>query len=201
MQSYTLQGNPLPKLRPRFTKNGRAFNCQKREGNTARVQFLQQMGEQRILRRYDGPISVSMGFYTPIPVSWSHKRQECANGQPDPTRPDIDNYVKFPLDVMNQLIFNDDNLVTELHCVKKYSNVPRTEITVCEHKVDGMAKEHVLTIKGVENDLNVEDLNYIVRKANRLGLVNREVHRVFYEEDSEGWHVFFECDGPGKLKN
>ena len=39
-----------------------------------------------------------------------------------------------------------------------------------------------------------EILEYLAKKANRLGLDGREVVRVFVEEDTEGRHVYYESD-------
>lgn len=54
-----------------------------------------------------------------------------------------------------------------------------------------MINEHALTAK---KDLSIEDLNYMVRKANKLGRSNREIVRVFVQEDDEGKHYYFECE-------
>ena len=55
-----------------------------------------------------------------------------------------------------------------------------------------MINEHALMIK---YDITLEDVNYMVRKANRLGLGKRELVRVFMQEDNEGKHYYFECEG------
>ena len=93
---------------------------------------------------------------------------------------------------MNKLIFEDDSLITELYCVKRYSNTPKTTIRLKEHKAGKMIKEHATTVKG---EITMEHLEYMVKKSNRLGLKNREIFRVFMEEDSDGKHIYFECEG------
>jgi Holliday junction resolvase RusA-like endonuclease len=69
-----------------------------------------------------------MIFHTAIPKSWSQKRLKSVLGKPDPRRPDLDNYIKLYLDVMNDLVYEDDKQVTEIYCKKVYSNKPRVEI-------------------------------------------------------------------------
>lgn len=43
-----------------------------------------------------------------------------------------------------------------------------------------------------------EVLEYLARKANRLGIQGREIVRVYIEEDTEGKHVYYEtnCSSP-----
>lgn len=42
----------------------------------------------------------------------------------------------------------------------------------------------------------VEVVEYISRKANRLGMQGREIVRVYIQEDVEGKHVYFETKEP-----
>ncbi len=55
-----------------------------------------------------------------------------------------------------------------------------------------MLHVHAVTYKG---RLSVADLEYIVRKANKLGLGGRILFRIFEESDSEGVHVYFDVTG------
>lgn len=52
-----------------------------------------------------------------------------------------------------------------------------------------MVTEHAKTYK---DRLSIVDLEYLVMKANRLGRHGHEVLRVYQEEDSEGFHVYFD---------
>jgi len=115
---------------------------------------------------------------------------ERLNAKPKTTKPDIDNMAKYYLDVMNDLVYDDDRFVTELWCEKLYSVKPKVEIYITP--IGGkMINEHVTSTK----ELTIEDLNYMVRKANRLGLRDRQLIRLFMEEDDEGKHYYFECEG------
>ena len=55
-----------------------------------------------------------------------------------------------------------------------------------------MVHEHAKTY---QDRLSVADLEYIIRKANKLGRSGREVVRVHEEIDSEGIHVYFDVTG------
>jgi len=52
-----------------------------------------------------------------------------------------------------------------------------------------MLNEHAVTYK---ERLSISDLDYIIKKANRLGKNGKEVMRVYQQEDNEGFHVYYE---------
>ena len=56
-----------------------------------------------------------------------------------------------------------------------------------------MILEHAKTVNEI---ITMEELNYMVKKANRLGKMNREITRVYAQEDDEGRHIYFEVEGP-----
>ena len=74
---------------------------------------------------------------------------------------------------------------------KNNSDTPSVLITLYPLG-DNMVTEHAISYK---DKLSVEDLDYIIKKANRLGLTNRFLTRVYQEEDKEGIHVYFIVDG------
>lgn len=55
-----------------------------------------------------------------------------------------------------------------------------------------MIIEHAITVK---DHISAQDLDYMVKKANTLGIKNRKIHRVFSNEDEEGKHYYYEVDG------
>lgn len=191
MPKFVIEGKPVPKLRPRFSRTGKTYDCQKKEKDAVKIQLLSQIRNGRILSRLSGALTIQMSFHTPIPRSLSRKAANAKFGNPDLTRPDCDNFCKFYLDCMNQLIFEDDAQVFSLHCEKIYSDRPRVEIFIKE-RCNEMINEHAATVK---DEITVEELNYMIKKANRLGLKDREVVRVFMQEDNEGKHYYFECEG------
>jgi Holliday junction resolvase RusA-like endonuclease len=73
-----------------------------------------------------GPYSLHMQFRVPMPSSWSKKKKKEHLGKPVSSRPDIDNYVKFILDALQGVVWNDDSAVTEILATKIYSIEPCT---------------------------------------------------------------------------
>ena len=55
-----------------------------------------------------------------------------------------------------------------------------------------MLNEHAITYN---DKIRITDLDYMVKKANRLGRSGREVMHVYQQEDSDGTHVYFEVTG------
>ena len=55
-----------------------------------------------------------------------------------------------------------------------------------------MITEHALTVK---EEMTASQLEYLVKKANKLGKLGRDVVRVYSQEDGEGKHIYFECEG------
>lgn len=58
-----------------------------------------------------------------------------------------------------------------------------------------MLNEHAVTY--VEK-ISMDKLEYLVKKANRLGKSGREIVRVYQQEDADGFHVYFEVTGLAK---
>lgn len=55
-----------------------------------------------------------------------------------------------------------------------------------------MLNEHAITY---HERISIANLDYIIKKANRLGKSGRNVIRVYQEEDDEGFHIYFEVTG------
>lgn len=55
-----------------------------------------------------------------------------------------------------------------------------------------MIKEHALLIK---EEISIQDLEYLVKKANKLGITNRVITGITEEKDFEGKHIFYTCEG------
>lgn len=55
-----------------------------------------------------------------------------------------------------------------------------------------MLHEHAITYR---DRLSIADLDYMAKKANKLGKAGREVLRVHEETDREGTHVYFDVTG------
>lgn len=127
MKTYILHGKPIPQKRARITRFGN-YDPQKAIKNDARYLILDQRGPRP---KIEGePINVILTFFMPIPKS-TPKRINL-KGAPHHKRPDIDNLIKFILDVIQGVLITDDAIVSSIEAHKIYSDNPRTEITIKE---------------------------------------------------------------------
>jgi len=55
-----------------------------------------------------------------------------------------------------------------------------------------MLHEHAITYK---EKLSIADLDYIAKKANKLGRAGRQVLRVHQEIDEDGTHIYYDVTG------
>ena len=136
MVCFDIEGNPVPKGRPRFRRTKTfitTYTPKKTLDFEDQVKKASQdsMGNVEPL---ETPISVYLYFRLPIPQSYSKKAIEaCLKGsQRHVKRPDLDNLAKSVLDGMNGIVFKDDSQITSLHCTKVYSNVAGVNILVKE---------------------------------------------------------------------
>lgn len=79
-----------------------------------------------------GELEVIISAYYEIPKSWTKKKKEQArNGEIRPqTKPDCDNIAKAILDSLNQVAYEDDKSVVDLHLHKYYSEEPRVVVKI-----------------------------------------------------------------------
>jgi Holliday junction resolvase RusA-like endonuclease len=143
----TINGDPIAKARPRFriskSKTGkpypRAYQNQESEEGKFLAQILDRM--PNCFSPTTAPLRITMRFYIKIPVSFSKKKRALAEcGLIYPTgRPDLDNYAKFILDLLNEILWQDDAQVVEMVAMKAYSSQPRTVISASEIITGGTA--------------------------------------------------------------
>ena len=130
---FTIEGVPVAKGRPRFTRKGHTYTPTKTRDFEDKVKEAARraMGSSEPL---ETPLALGVVSHVPIPASWSKKRQEAAkNGESNPTtRPDVDNYAKLVMDACNGILYIDDSQVVNLHASKVYSDYPRIEVTLIE---------------------------------------------------------------------
>lgn len=135
--TYLIPGIPVPLRRPVFGK-GHCWDEQKELKNRAGI-YLKNSQEpyqpkSEALKEdpapvFSGPISVDVTFYFPHTI---HKKNKLKRWHI--IRPDLDNCVKFILDVATGITYNDDCIVSDIHARKMYSDSPRTEFTISELK-------------------------------------------------------------------
>ena len=126
---FVIPGKPIAKKRPRFARRGKfvtTYNDQETEEGRVLWEIKQQWKESPI----EGPISISFGFFLPFPKSASKKNVEkMLSGFIRATKcPDLDNYEKFYMDCMNEVVYRDDSQVWRKKGSKVYAKEPCTEI-------------------------------------------------------------------------
>ncbi len=137
MIELTLPGEPKALQRHRTSvKNGkqRQFDAQKKkkmmDRNILYVKMYQQ-GDRlndNYIKNMSMVVNLYFYFYRP-PILRSYNEQEL-NAVTHNRKPDIDNCIKYILDVGNNLFWHDDCQVTEIYAKKMWSKTPRTEISI-----------------------------------------------------------------------
>jgi len=193
MKTYHIKHShePIAKKRHRAGRWG-SYDPQHKEKINAKIECMEQCRSQGLLTPLKSPISVFMTAHCPIPKSWSKKKKRDAlqSHVHIPSRKDIDNVQKFYFDVMNEIVFHDDSQIVTVFAQKIYSDKPCVDVYITSLE-DDMITEHALTIK---EKITMQDLDYLVKKANRLGMASRQIVRVYQEEDAEGCHVYYVVD-------
>lgn len=83
------------------------------------------------------PVELSVQVYLEPPRSWTHEQKiDALSGRIRPvSKPDLDNWIKLPMDALNGLVWQDDcQVVGFFDTGKWYSNRPRLEIIVRQAK-------------------------------------------------------------------
>jgi Holliday junction resolvase RusA-like endonuclease len=135
MVQFTVDANPVPKGRPKFSKIGgfvRTYTPKKTSDYETIVQTVAQGAMTR--EPLETPIAVYLYFRLPIPKSYPKKRlQACLKGLERPIKkPDIDNLAKSVLDGLNGIVYRDDGQIVSLHVTKVYASLPGVDVLVRE---------------------------------------------------------------------
>ena len=129
---FSVEGDPVGKQRPRFTKTGRTYTPKKTSDYESKISSaaLSAMCPQLPL---ETPVAVYIYINHAIPVSYSKKRKEaCLNRLERPKKPDLDNVAKAYLDAMNGIVYKDDVQVVSLHVTKRYDTIASVHVCVRE---------------------------------------------------------------------
>lgn len=125
-QKYMIIGQPTPLARPRFVskeKTGKVhvWDSQAQVKTGAGLQIRSQHKGPI----FNCPVHFDIQFYF---EAYDHHKHGIFNAM----KPDVDNCVKFVLDVCNGIIIRDDAIVVSLSAFKKFDNFARTEFTIRE---------------------------------------------------------------------
>lgn len=137
MISFTIEGAPVPKGRPRFTRTGHTFTPAKTRQYEALVTARAReamIGKRKIEK--PSAVRVDILAIFPVPSSWSKKRRTAALLGVDHhiSKPDLDNVAKAALDGINGVVFEDDSQVVELRARKAYGTEPEVKVFIDEVK-------------------------------------------------------------------
>ena len=130
MRKFEVIGTPVAKGRPRVTKWG-AYTPEKTVNYENLVQFS-YLQEYKNIEPLEGYLKIEIAFYMPIPKSTSKKNRELMIGWkllPD-KKPDIDNMIKSITDALNELAYQDDKQIVEVHAYKYYSEEPKAVVMI-----------------------------------------------------------------------
>nr|DAT25501.1 MAG TPA: Endodeoxyribonuclease RusA [Caudoviricetes sp.] len=125
---FTINGECVPKARPRFSKFGHVYTTPK---TRAYENIVKSTAIDNRVPCVTTALRVELVIYKSIPKSFSKaKRKQANEGKIFPVvKPDIDNYVKSVLDGLNGVLFVDDKQIVDFRAVKRYSDNPRVEVT------------------------------------------------------------------------
>lgn len=129
---FTIPGEPVPKGRPRVTKQGIAYTPKKTREYEALVKesFLSQVDQEPM----EGPVRFAAAFYFKIPKSYTEAQvKEIESGEMlKTTKPDLDNCIKSITDALNGLAYKDDSQIVRIIAAKKFSATgdPHVEVGI-----------------------------------------------------------------------
>lgn len=134
-----IQGKPKPLQRPRFSKSGHIWDCQKKDklllseaiSNVLRAMESKYIKNNDILDSFfNNPVDMIITFFFEMPQSWSESKKRKRENTAHIQKPDLSNLVKFYEDSMNGIMFKDDSQVYNTVSSKRWSRTSRTEITL-----------------------------------------------------------------------
>lgn len=186
---------PQAKARHRSgIRGGKTFiyDPQKAHMDKIRIMVGSKLKAQGVLKPLQGPVELGVRCWYPFPKSWPKNRikEVIKNGSLKTSKPDADNIQKFYADILTGIAYKDDSQIARFWIEKLYSHKPGVELTINSIGVS-MINEHAITI---QNNCSIEDIDYLVRKANTIGKMNRKIHRIFCADTDEGSHIYFEVD-------
>ena len=133
--SFTVDGRPVPKGRPRVTRHGTYTPKSTQVFETAVRAAWLECGEKPF---EDGEaLDVMVNAYYPIPSGTTKSKRQKLHLAPYLKRGDIDNIIKAVLDALNGYAYKDDSAVFSVYGGKFYTiGDPFTAVTIRSVEVD-----------------------------------------------------------------
>lgn len=137
----TIEGNPVGKGRPKFTKTGHAYTPTETRNYENMIRTLFHLQYHSFKFPKEVPLDLRIRVYYPIPKSDSrglHMKKLKNEIRPHNIKPDIDNVVKIVCDALNGLAYHDDTQIVDQQARKFFSEHPRVEILIKEADMKGV---------------------------------------------------------------
>lgn len=130
--SLIIDGEPIAKARPRFSKYGHAYTPKKTAQYEKKIKDAYRTQPNTFKFERSAALMVSIIFSMPIPQSYSKKRRKwILDGYEHYTKkPDIDNLAKAVLDALNGVAWEDDSQIVTLNLRKEYSEHPSVWVSI-----------------------------------------------------------------------
>lgn len=128
-QAYalTFHHRAIPQPRPRVYGK-RTVDPKSGEKRDLRFQLLNEMRVKRILKPSTGISSFKMSVHLTPPAKWRREAQKASYGDPAQHGPDLDNILKFYMDLLGGIFYDDDREIPKVEASKTYAKNPRVEI-------------------------------------------------------------------------
>lgn len=120
---YHIPGDPIPLARPRLSKNG-IWDSQKHIKTDIGF-YMNFLHKNKPLLK--GPLHVNLEFFLKMPKKKKDSLWHMS-------RPDLDNMIKFYLDVAIGILYEDDRQISKITAQKIYDENTCTVITI--HTLD-----------------------------------------------------------------
>ena len=121
MYELIIEGKPVALKRPRFARSGHVYDSQSQD----KKELLHKLAiELKNLPCIETPIHIDMEFIFVHPKAKS-KKWKRANYFKSTTA-DIDNNLKYYLDVFNKILWKDDALIVSICAQKRYGEEEMT---------------------------------------------------------------------------
>ena len=125
---YILHGPPTALQRPRFCK-GRVVDFQSHDKLLDGIQIKKQHGRNPF---YDGPLLADITFFMPFPASATERKRDRLRETFHAQRCDLDNLIKYILDVCNGILYKDDATIAQIFAKKIWADTGKTELIITE---------------------------------------------------------------------
>jgi len=126
--SFVVEGDPVGKGRPRFTKQGMAYTPKRSKEYEGRVnRAYKNSGGPHF---GDQPVLVVITAFFQMPASWSQKKRKQLDGTYCTKKPDTDNVIKSILDGILGTAYEDDKQVVVCVGAKYWAEHGRVTVEI-----------------------------------------------------------------------